>query len=163
MIASVPPVYPWPIGPGPRYRPAAANVAVLEGRPVGSLRCSKGGRYFAVHVELFADRRVVVVPRWIGVAWSGCRYPLSTSVPTGVVDVSLGRRYTLGDLFRIWGRPFSQSRLVSFHGPVRVYVGGRRFTGDPRSVPLTRHAQIVIELGRFVPPHVSYVFPKGAG
>jgi len=28
---------------------------------------------------------------------------------------------------------------------------------------LTRHAQIVVELGHYVAPHVTYVFPKGAG
>jgi hypothetical protein len=163
VIASVPPVYPWPIGPGPRYRPPAANVAVIEGRPVGAMRCSSGGRHFAVHVELFANRRVIVMPRNIGIARRGCRYAVSTTVPTGVVDVSPGRRYTLGDLFRVWGRKLSRSQLVSFRGPVRVYVAGRRVAGDPRSVRLTRHAEIVIELGRYLPPHVSYVFPKGAG
>jgi hypothetical protein len=163
VIATPPPVYPWPIGPGPRYRPPAANVAVLGGRPVGGMRCSRGGRHFAVHVELFANRRVIVVPRRIGVARSGCRYPLSTGVPTGVVDVSYGARYTLGDLFCVWGRALTKSRLVSFHGAVTVFVGGRRFLGDPRRVPLTRHAQIVVELGRYVAPHVTYVFPKGAG
>jgi len=66
VIASPPPVYPWPIGPGPRYRPPAANVAVLAGRPLAAMRCSRGGRHFAVHVELFANRRVIVVPRRIG-------------------------------------------------------------------------------------------------
>jgi hypothetical protein len=163
VIADVPPVYPWPIGPGPRYRPAATSPAVIAGRPVGRMQCRSGGRHFAVHVELFANRRVVVVPRGIGVARSGCRYPLSTSVPTGVVDVARERRYTLGDLFRVWGRRLTRSRLVSFRGPVAVFVGGRRFRGDPGAVPLTKHAEIVVELGRHLPPHVTYVFPKGAG
>lgn len=163
MIAAVPPVYPWPIGPGPRYRPAAVNPAVLAGRPVGDLRCRSGGRHFAVHLELFANRRVVVVPRGIGVARSGCRYPLSTSVPTGVVDVARDGRHTLGDLFRVWGRRLTRSRLVAFRGPVAVFVGGRRFRGDPNAVSLTKHAEIVVELGRSLPPHVTYVFPKGAG
>lgn len=163
MIASPPPVYPWPIGPGPRYRPVAANARVVRGREVSGMRCSRGGRYFAVHIELFANRRVIVMPPRIGVARSGCRYPVSTSVPTGVVDVAYGRRYTLGDLFTVWGRRLTSSRLVSFRGHVSVFVGGRRFMGDPRRVPLTRHAQIVIELGRYLAPHVTYVFPKGAG
>ena len=35
MIAAPPAVYPWPIGVGPRYHPAAANSTVLAGRPVG--------------------------------------------------------------------------------------------------------------------------------
>jgi hypothetical protein len=116
-----------------------------------------------VHLELFANRRVVVVPRGIGIARSGCRYPLSTSVPTGVLDVARDRRYTLGDLFRVWGRRLTRSRLLSFRGPVAVFVGGRRFRGDPNAVQLAKHAEIVVELGRYLPPHITYVFPKGAG
>lgn len=162
MIAAPGPIYPWPIGPGPRYQPTAANTAVHAGRPVGELRCANGRR-FAVHVELFADRRVVVVPRGIGVAASGCRYPVSTEAPTGVVEVLAGRRYTLGDLFRVWGRRLASRGLLSFPGRVSVFVNGRRALGDPRAVGLQRHDEVVVEVGRFVAPHVDYLFPKGVG
>jgi hypothetical protein len=158
VIAAAPgPVHPWPIGVGPRYQPSALR---RDGRPVGNLRCASG-RAFAVHVELFANRRVVIVPRGIGIAPSGCAYPTSTTEPTGVVHVR-GRR-TLGDLFRVWGRRVGPHRLLSFTGRVTVFVDGRRFAGDPRRVPLTRHAQIVVEVGGHVAPHPTYLFPKGAG
>jgi hypothetical protein len=39
-------------------------------------------------------------------------------------------------------------------------VNGRRFLGDPRSIPLRRHDEIVLEIGGYVPPHSSYLFPK---
>ena len=157
MIATGPaPVHPWPIGPGARYRPAALR---RDGRPVGELRCASG-RTVAVHVELFANRRVVIVPRGIGVA-RRCAYPVSTTEPTGVLHVR-GRR-TLGDLFRIWGTRLDARRLLSFPGRVSAYVGGRPFRGDPRDVPLRRHAEIVLEVGGHVPPHPSYLFPKGVG
>jgi hypothetical protein len=42
-----------------------------------------------------------------------------------------------------------------------VYVNGRLRLGDPRSVPLRAHDQVVLEVGAFVPPHASYRFPKG--
>jgi hypothetical protein len=42
---------------------------------------------------------------------------------------------------------------------VQAYVGGRRRPGDPRSIPLTPHAQIVLEVGGHVPPHARYGFP----
>jgi hypothetical protein len=89
------------------------------------------------------------------VTWTG------GSVPTGVVHIR-GRR-TLGDLFRVWGRLLGPRRLLSFAGRVSVFVGGRPFAGDPRRVPLTRHAQIVVEVGGHVAPHPSYLFPKGVG
>jgi hypothetical protein len=148
------PVYPWPIGAGPRYQPAAH---VRDGSRVGKLRCASG-RTFALHVELFAHRKVIVVPRGIGVARTGCRYPLSTTTPTGVVDVRRDGAYVLGDLFRVWGRRFGPQRLLSFPGRVTVFVGGHRRRGDPRRVPLTRHAQIVVEVGAYVAPHPRYLF-----
>jgi hypothetical protein len=160
MIASPPPVYPWPIGAGPRYHPTAANQAVLEASPVGRLRCANGRR-FAVHIELFAHRRVAIVPPGIGVARSGCTYPLRTNAPTGIVEVLAGGRYTLGDLFRVWGRQFDSTHMLSFRGRVSLFVGGKRRTGDPRTLVLTKHAQIVIEVGGYVAPHPSYLFPRG--
>jgi len=33
----------------------------------------------------------------------------------------------------------------------------------PRRVPLTKHAQVVVEIGGYVAPHSTYLFPKGAG
>jgi hypothetical protein len=153
-------VHPWPIGAGPRYHPTAANKAVLAGSPVGRLRCASGRR-FAVHIELFARRQVVIVPPGIGVARSGCSYPLRTNAPTGVVEVLARGRLTLGDLFRVWGRQLDAAHLLSFPGRVSLFVGGKRRTGDPRRLVLTKHAQIVIEVGGYVAPHPSYLFPRG--
>jgi hypothetical protein len=159
VIAAAPgPVHPWPIGVGPRYQPAAIR---RDGRPVGALRCGSG-RSFDVHVELFANRRVVIVPRGIGVA-AGCAYPTSTTEPTGVVHVRRDGRYTLGDLFRVWGRRLEAGRLLSFRGRVSVFVAGRRVAREPQDVPLTNHEQVVVEVGGYVAPHPSYLFPKGVG
>ena len=161
MIAAPPAVYPWPIGVGPRYHPPAATAAVLAGAPIGRLRCVKGAR-FAVHVELFARREVAIIPPRVGIARSGCSYPLRTTTPTGVVDVARAGRWTLGDLFRVWGQRLGMTRLLSFSGPVSVFVDGHRRLGDPRSLVLTRHAEIVLEVGGYLTPHASYLFPKGA-
>lgn len=162
MIASPPPVYPWPIGVGPRYQPGALNAKAAAGAPIGSLRCGRAGREFAVHVELFANRRVIVVPKGIGVSRTGCRYPLHTSTPTGVVLVAAGRRHRLRDLFAVWGRRLGRTRLLSFHGHVLVFVDGRRFRGAPGDVLLTKHRQIVVEVGGYLAPHPSFLFPKGS-
>jgi len=156
VVAAPPPVYPWPIGPAPRWQPAALRRA---GAPVGALRCSRGGARFRVHLELFAERRVIVVPAGIGLARGGCRYPVRTRTPTGVVEAARPG-VTLGDLFAVWGRRLGPRRLLSFAGRVRVYVGGRRRPGDPRTLVLAPRAEIVVEVGAYVAPHRSYVFPK---
>ena len=163
MIADPGPIYPWPIGVGPRYHPTAASTAVATGRPVGRLRCTRGDATFAVHVELFARRQVVIVPPGIGAGPGGCSYPVRTDAPTGVASVRAGGGYHLGDLFRIWGRRLGPTALLTFRGAVSVYVGGRLFHGDPRAVPLRRHDEIVVEIGGHLAPHTSYLFPKGTG
>lgn len=163
MIAAPPAVHPWPIGAGPRYQPAALSVRVASGAPVGRLRCGAPGRELAVHVELFARRRVIVVPAGIGISPRGCRYPLRTTTPTGVVRVDASRPYRLGDLFAVWGRRLGPGRLLSFRGGVSVFVDRHRFRGDPRAVRLTKHRQIVVEVGGYVAPHPHYLFPEGIG
>jgi hypothetical protein len=160
-----PSVHPWPIGAGPGFRLAAAPA----GGPIAPFRCARGARY-GVHVELFVRRQVLIVPAGIGVArpWrehggrltpGGCSYAARTLEPTGVFEVRPG--LTLGHAFRIWGQPLSSSRIASFRGPVLAFVGGRRWRGDPRAIPLKRHAQIVLELGGYVAPHPRYLFAPG--
>jgi hypothetical protein len=163
VIADPGPVYPWPIGAGARYHPTAANPAAASGQRIGRMQCTSGDRTFAVHLELFARRRVVIVPPGIGAGPKGCSYPVRTDEPTGVGHVRATGAFVLGDVFRVWGRRLGPNALLSFRGPVSVYVGGRRFHGDPRTVPLRRHAEIVVEIGGHVAPHTSYLFPKGTG
>jgi hypothetical protein len=168
---------PTPIGAGPGYHPGATSPAVAAGRTVAGLRCNpRAGLRFGVHVELFAHRRAVIVPAGIGVAppWrregayvlgGRCSYPLRTREPTGVVEVERGASLTLGQLFAVWGQTLSATKLAGFgtrgSSPVRAYVGGRPWRGDVRRIPLRRHAEIVLELGGFVPPHTTFLFRKG--
>lgn len=160
MIAAPPAVYPWPIGAGSSYHPAAASAAVIARHPIGGLRCTSGGRRFLVHLELFAHRQVAIVPARIGVSRS-CSYPLRTTTPTGVVEVAAGGRLTLGDLFTVWGRRLSPGGFLSFRGRVAAFVNGRRRTGDARQIVLRPHDEIVLELGGYLTPHPDYLFPKG--
>ena len=65
----------------------------------------------------------------------------------------------LRDLFGIWREPLGPTRLLSFRGPVSVFVGGRPAEGDPGAVELHDGDQVVLETGGYVPPHRSYLFP----
>jgi hypothetical protein len=174
-FAVLPPsILPWPIGVGPRYRPPAATAAIRASRTVGPERCERATTRFSVHLELFANRRAIVIPAGIGVAMpyrrvggdvrpNGCVYRLHTTAPTGVVQVSTRARVTVGDLFRVWGQPLARHRLLSFRSPsgIRAFVGGVERSGDARAIRLTPHVQVVLEIGGYVPPHTSYLFPKG--
>lgn len=127
-------------------------------------------------MEVFGANRVVIVPAGIGVrpplrlsggriSSAACYGSLVTLDPTGVVLVRPGTRMSLSDLFRAWGEPLSRRRVASFLAPrasqVAVFVGGRAWSGAPGRVRLTRHAEIVVEVGAYVPPHSSYTFPPG--
>lgn len=162
---------PLPVGHGPGYRPPALSPAVREARPLPGLACRAGpGPRNLAHIELFAARRVVVVPAGVGVSppqrregarilAGRCYYPVATFEPTGVVAVARGARTTIGQLFAIWGQPLSRWRLAGFGGAtIAAFVDGRRVFGDPGSIPLTAGSEIVLEINGQVPPHASYRF-----
>jgi hypothetical protein len=158
-----------PVGRGPRFQSPA------RGPGLGACRHRLGPRT-GVHVELFAANRVVIVPSGIGtrgpierlsgrIVAARCYGDLVTLEPTGLLLVRRGKRLRLSDLFRGWGQPLSGTRLGPFPAPagtrVRVFVDGRRRRRAPGAVPLAPHAVIVLEVGPFVPPHVTYRFPPG--
>lgn len=158
--------------------PVARGAAANAGARIGRLRCANDGeRHVGAHLELFAHRRVVVVPAGIGMApplradgayvrAARCSYPVRTREPTGLLELDPRRgAFTLGELFAIWGQPLSATRLAGFRAPpgtrVAAYLDGRPWPGDPRALPLRRHAVIVLEVAGHVPPHTTYRFPRG--
>jgi hypothetical protein len=158
-----------PIGVGPRFHPP------VSGQVSGSCQPAVGPRD-GVHVEVFAANRVLLLPAGIGtmpprasldgrITAARCYGGLVTLDPTGVVLVRPGAKLTLGTLFSSWGEPLSRTRLASFTAAARttvtVFVDGKPWQGAPAAVPLTRHAEIVLEVGPHVPPHSSYAFPPG--
>jgi hypothetical protein len=110
------------------------------------------------HVELFAGKLVLLLPAKVGIG-PHCSYAVRTTQPTGVVEFVSRVHPTIGDLFAIWGQPLSAHRIASFRGVVAAWVGGKRWHGDVRAIPLRRHSEIVIEVGGYVPPHAFFLFP----
>src|SRR5437764_10133752 len=176
--ASPSPGPPIGVGPTAAYTPPPRGVRAAAGASIGGLRCATGdARRVGAHVELFAHRHVVVVAAGIGMAppvrtprayvtAARCSYPVRTCEPTGLLELEpSARALTLGELFAIWGQPLSTSRLAGFHAPpgtrVAAYLDGRPWPGDPRAVPLRRHAVIVLEVAGHVPPPSRYRFPRG--
>jgi hypothetical protein len=173
VFATAEPPAPPPVSREPGFVLPAASEAVVAGRTVAGMRCVTRRTTDALHVEIFVDRKVLVMPAGIGLRpplrkaglarlhGGACSYPLHTLDPTGTVLVERSRRRTLGDLFAVWGRHLSRGRLLSFAGRVRVYRNGTAWTGDPRDVPLRRHDSVVLQVGGYVKPHATYRFPEG--
>jgi hypothetical protein len=152
---------PTRIGKGPEFVPPARPPADCSDGPVE-------GRYRA-HVELFGRRQAVVIPAAIGIAppferehhrivGRACRAAARTLDPSGVIDFDR-TDLTLGDVFAIWSEPLGPRAMASFRGRVVAFVAGRRVHGDPADIPLRDGAQIVLEVGGYVPPHPSFLFP----
>jgi hypothetical protein len=158
---------PRPIGVGDRFTLSAGAVDSAR-LPCGAPAASR----FGIHLELFVDGWVVLVPSGIGIRqpWVGstpyvrsgaCEQPIVTREPTGVVEVS-GEGRTLGDLFAIWGMPLGRDGFAGYRGAVTAHLDGHLWDGDPGTIPLGRHAQIVLQIGRpRIRPHVTYGFPAG--
>ena len=151
----------------------AASPSIRRGHTVAGMRCLTRRDVDAVHVEIFVDRRVLLLPAGIGLrpplrraglarlAGGTCAYPLHTLDPTGTIFVDRRRERTLGELFAVWGQRLAPRRLLSFSGRVRVFRNGSEWRGDPRRAPLARHDSIVLEIGGYVRPHARYLFPEG--
>ena len=158
---------PRPIGVGERFTLTAGAVGSAA-LPCGAPAMAP----FGVHLELFVDAWVVLVPSGIGIRqpWVGsvpyvesgaCEHPIVTREPTGVIEVA-GPGHTLGDLFAVWGQPLGPEGFAQYRGSVTAHVDGHLWDGDPAAIPLNRHAQIVLQVGRpRIRPHVAYTFPAG--
>ena len=108
------------------------------------------------------------MPQYIGFAPSlagGCLYWIHTHDASGIIHLEApeinppqGGPYTLGMLFDVWGQPLTREVVAGMVGPVTAYVNGTKYDGDLSAIPLGAHQQIVLEIGKPVPPP-NYAFP----
>lgn len=119
------------------------------------------------HLQVYVEGRSQALPGGIGLVnqnpqttttglfygATACMYWLHTRASDGLIEVQspVNRRYTLGDFFEIWKQPLSSQRVADQHGAVTALVNGRRWRGDPATIPLTEHANIELAVGKPVP------------
>ena len=130
------------------------------------------------HLAVYVDGRPRPIPEGIGiaprrvvdqttggpfVAAGSCLYWLHSHTRDGIIHIEspVVRTYTLGDYFDIWRRPLSPDRVGPARGTVTAYLDGRRFTGDPRSIPLRAHGVIQLDVGSPLVPPQPYPLPAG--
>lgn len=168
-----PDVIPVPAGRTAAYRLPALSAATRRRAPVDGLYCTRARpRVYGVHLDLYAHRLVVPIPAGIGIAppqrragayvrGGACTYRVRTYEPTGVIVADAGPPPTLAQLFAVWGQPLGADGVAGFHGRVTTFLNGRRWWGSPGAIPLSRHAEVVIEVGGEIPPHPRYRFEPG--
>jgi hypothetical protein len=166
-----------PIPDGPQL---AGDDSISKGAAVDGIECQAGEQvlfHIHAHLTVFVDGMARRVPYGIGipgarvsptpagpfVAAGSCFYWLHTHAADGIIHTEspVQRTYTLGNFFDVWGQPLSPSKVGPATGTVTALYNGQLFRGNPRDIPLTRHAQIQLEVGRPLVAPVSISFPAG--
>jgi hypothetical protein len=123
------------------------------------------------HLDIYVDGRKVLVPAGVGIDPAVGYAPLHTHDPSGIVHVESPtvRTYTLGEFFGVWGVRFTPGCLggacAGGGRQLRVYVNGQAYRGDPTTLALAPHQELVVAYGTPAqlpsPIPSSYPFPPG--
>jgi hypothetical protein len=139
-------------------RVSGAQMLTATAQPIDGISCEgmEGQRmHIHQHLVIMDNGKPVAIPADVGqVPAKRCLYWLHTHTPDGIIHIEapLDRKFTLGEFFDIWGQPLNRERaagaIATKGSKLTVWVNGKRFMGDPRSINLVAHADIVIEAGR---------------
>ena len=121
------------------------------------------------HLDVYNNGKQIPVPANLGFDQAKqVGSSLHTHDTTGVLHMENDKPYTyhLGQIFTEWGVSLSSSRvggLVASGGaPLKFYVDGKAFTGDPSQIELGAHQEVAVVYGTppaTIPP--KYAFPQG--
>ena len=157
----------------PPWSPDNVNLrARLEADGLQVLTAEGQVQHTHQHLDLFVDGQRVAIPPDIGIDRVNLILsPIHTHDASGIIHVEspIVREFTLGELFDVWGVRFDAhcvGGVCDGNGRVMsVYWSGQPVTGDPRSVVLDAHEEIVVAIGTSAqlpsPIPSSYVFPTG--
>ena len=161
--------------------PALAGTATgATGKPVNGISCDTSEQlvfHIHAHLTVFVNGAARQVPAAIGIpgaqaqntptgpfaATGTCFYWLHTHAADGIIHIEspVHRTFTLGDFFDIWGQPLSKTQVGPARGAVTAIYNGQVYLGNPRDIPLRKHAQIQLQVGKPLVAPVSITFPSG--
>ncbi len=166
-----------PVPPAPAL---ASTATVATGKTVDGISCDTGEQvayHIHAHLTVFVNGAARQVPAAIGIpgaqaentptgpfiASGTCFYWLHTHAADGIIHIEspVHRTYTLGDFFGIWGQPLGPDQVGPARGPVTALYNGQVYRGNPRDIPLEKHAQIQLEVGKPLIAPASITFPNG--
>jgi hypothetical protein len=158
----------------------AGTAGKATGQSVDGIGCSTNEQtlfHIHAHLTVFVNGVARQVPAAIGipgaqvqdtaqgpfVASGTCFYWLHTHVADGVIHIEspVHRAYTLGQFFDEWRQPLGPGQVGPARGHVTAIYNGKVYQGNPRSIPLTAHAQIQLEVSRPLIAPVSITWPSG--
>jgi hypothetical protein len=120
-------------------------------------------RRIPLGIGIAPPRTGVNTPNGFFVASGSCFAWLHTHASDGIIHVEspAPMTYTLGDFFDIWHEALGPDRLGSATGPLTAFYNGQHWKGNPRDMPLRKHAQIQLDLGRPLIAPETITFPNG--
>ena len=159
----------------------ASTDGQAQGQPVDGISCDTSEQvvyHIHAHLAVYTNGKLRIIPEGIGivpptqvvqtsagpfVVAGTCFYWLHSHTADGVIHIEspTQRVYPLGNYFDIWNRPLSTMQVGPAHGQVTAFVDGQPFTGDPRSVPLSAHSVIQLDVGSASPGPRPFTFPAG--
>lgn len=140
---------------------AFASIASAQGpaiRPpaIAGISCDaqEGQRiHIHQHLVILDHGKEVAIPANVGRPNAPCLYWVHTHTPDGIIHIEApkDRAFTLGDFFKVWGQPLTRttaaSAIATAKKPLRVWVDGKPYKGDPAKIVLEAHTDIVIQAG----------------
>jgi hypothetical protein len=166
--------------PIPHAPPLADGASRRGGSSVDAIHCEGAEQvlfHIHAHLSVFVNGAARRIPSGIGipgaqisrtpagpyVAAGSCFYWLHTHAADGIIHIEspVARTYTLGNFFDVWGQRLGRDAVGPVDGPVTALYDGRLFRGNPRAIPLTKHAQIQLDVGRALVAPVQIKFPAG--
>ncbi|MEN2741724.1 hypothetical protein ABCS02_28400 [Microbacterium sp. X-17] len=124
------------------------------------------------HLTVTVDGAPVAVPAGIGIDEAQQRIsPIHTHDKSGIIHVESAevRTFTLAEVFAEWGQKLGPGQVGEYRDgvdgqTVTVFVNGKTFTGDPRTIPLTSHEDIdfvVAKKGTTASAPKAFAWPSG--
>ena len=175
---------PGPAGPEgvpiPAAAPLTGTATKATGQKVDGISCDTGEQvlfHIHAHLTIFVNGTPRQVPAGIGIPGaraqstplgpfigSGtCFYWLHTHAADGIIHTEspIHRTYTLGNFFDEWGQPLAPDQVGPAKGHVTAIYDGRLYQGNPRDIPLNKHAQIQLEVGTPLVGPETIIWPSG--
>ena len=153
---------------GPALAPVSTSAT---GQPVDGISCNtkeQAVSHIHAHLAVYVNGAARQIPLGIGAAQPSisqtargpfasathCYYWLHTHASDGIIHVEspIQHTYTLGDFFDIWRQPLNGHQAGTATSTVTAYVNGAKYSGNPRSIPLTSRAAIQLNVGEQVAP-----------
>jgi hypothetical protein len=138
---------PWP----PEYASLPDRLGELS---LSALSAEALAFHIHQHLDIFVDGKKVSVPAFIGIDDGSFITELHTHNATGILHVESPRKipYTLGQFFGVWGVRLSRTCVGGYCAspgkPLKMYLDGKQYRGNPDNLILQNHQEIALVYGK---------------